>query len=209
MKPIASLTMICALALAACASPPDATQSIDPIGDFRLGHNIVVTQDITQGPFSRDATEEEIKTAVEARLEERLRRFDGDGLYHLGVRVAAYALAAAGIPVVFSPRSVMLLAVNIWDNRTQEKLTEEPVRITAFEGINTGVPLIPSGLIKSRDTQLENLSISAAQRIEEWLRENEDLWFQEKPGQVRVTFPPVNDAGDVESPEDIEIPSGA
>lgn len=183
--------LLSAVALAACANRPDLTQAVDPIGDFRLGHNVVVARDNTMGPMSREATDAELEEALTAALEERLRRYDGDGLYHVGVRIEAYVLAQPGIPLVLAPRSVFLLALNIWDNETREQLNDEPIRITAFEGVNTGVPLMPSGLVKSKEQQLENLAVSAAQQIEELLRENEATWFAPKPGRERVEFIPA------------------
>jgi hypothetical protein len=178
------------LALAGCANRADLAAPVDPIGDFRLGHNVVLATDTTEGPLSRNATPEELETAIRSEIEHRLRRYDGDGLYHVGVRVEAFVLAQPGIPVVLAPRSILLLAVNIWDNETRQRLNEEPIRITAFEGANTGVPFIPSGLVKSREEQLENLAISAAQEIEEMLRANETTWFAPKPGRTRVEFTP-------------------
>jgi hypothetical protein len=176
--------------LSACANRANLLEPVEPIGDFRLGHNVVVAKDTTEGPFSRNAEEAELEAALSAEIEHRLRRYDGDGLYHIGVRIEAFVLAQPGIPVVFSPQSVLLLAVNIWDNETRERLNEEPIRITAFEGANTGVPFVPSGLVKSREQQLENLSISAAQQIESLLRENETTWFAPKPDRMRVEFTP-------------------
>lgn len=178
------------LLLTACANRADLSQPVEPIGDFRLGHNVVLATETTEGPFSRNATPEELETALRTEIEQRLRRYDGDGLYHIGVRIEAFVLAQPGVPVVLSPRSIMLLAVNIWDNATRERLNEEAIRITAFEGANTGVPFIPSGLVKSREEQLENLSISAAQEIEQMLRANADTWFAPKPGRERVEFTP-------------------
>jgi len=185
-----ALVTVSLLGLAACASPPDLSQPVEPIGDFRMGHNIVVARDTTMGPLSREATEAELEAEIRAAIEERLRRYDGDGLYHVGVRVEAYILAQPGIPIVLSPRSVLLLALNIWDNETQERINEEPIRITAFEGANTRVPLVPSGLMKSKEEQLRNLSISAALEIEQLLQENAETWFAPKPGRERVEFAP-------------------
>jgi hypothetical protein len=176
--------------LAACANRADLSAPVEPIGDFRLGHNVVVAKDTTEGPFSRNAEESELETALRNEIELRLRRYDGDGLYHIGVRIEAFVLAQPGIPVVFSPQSVLLLAVNIWDNETRERINEEPIRITAFEGANTAIPFIPSGLVKSREQQLENLTISAAQQIEGLLRDKADTWFAPKPDRVRVEFTP-------------------
>lgn len=200
------LTVLAALCLlTACANRPDPDERVEPIGDFRLGHNIVVAQDVTQGPMSRDATEAELEEALRQELETRLRRYDGNGLYHLGVKIEGYALAQPGIPLVLAPKSIFVLAFNVWDNETQERVNDEPIRVTAFEGANTGVPLVPSGLVKSREQQLENLSISAAQQIEEILRENADVWFAPTPGDGRTPFPPVA-GGEVQS-EAVVVPS--
>ncbi len=178
------------LTLAACANRADLSAPVEPIGDFRLGHNVVVAKDTTEGPFSRDAEEAELEAALSAEIEQRLRRYDGDGLYHIGVRIEAFVLGQPGIPILLSPQSVLLLAVNIWDNDTRERLNPEPIRITAFEALNTRVPFLSSGLVNSKEKQLENLSISAALQIEQLLRENEATWFAPKPDRVRTEFTP-------------------
>jgi hypothetical protein len=178
------------LALAACANRAELDAPVVPIGDFRLGHNVVVAKDTTEGPFSRDATEAELEAALTSEIEQRLRRYDGDGLYHIGVRIEAFVLGQPGIPILLSPQSVLLLAVNIWDNETRERLNDEPIRVTAFEAINTRVPILSSGLVNSKEEQLENLSISAAQEIEKLLRANQDTWFAPKQGRTRVEFVP-------------------
>ncbi|MCU0855217.1 MAG: hypothetical protein MUF63_10010 [Rhodobacteraceae bacterium] len=178
------------LTLAACAERADLNEPVVPIGDFRLGHNVVVAKDTTEGPFSRDATEQELEAALSSEIEHRLRRYDGDGLYHIGVRIEAFVLGQPGIPILLSPQSVLILAVNIWDNETRERLNAEPIRVTAFEALNTRVPILSSGLVNSKEEQLENLSISAALQIEQLLRENEATWFAPKPDRVRVEFTP-------------------
>jgi hypothetical protein len=190
IAPRALAATVALLLLAACANRANLLEPVEPIGDFRLGHNVVLANETTEGPFSRNATPEELETAIRSEIEQRLRRYDGDGLYHVGVRIEAFVLAQPGIPVVLAPRSILLLAVNIWDNETRQRLNDEPIRITAFEGANTGVPFIPSGLVKSREQQLENLAISAAQEIEQMLRRNEATWFAPKPDRVRVEFTP-------------------
>ena len=178
------------LTLAACAERADLNEPVVPIGDFRLGHNVVVAKDTTEGPFSRDATEQELEAALSSEIEQRLRRYDGDGLYHIGVRIEAFVLGQPGIPILLSPQSVLILAVNIWDNETRQRLNAEPIRVTAFEALNTRVPILSSGLVNSKEEQLENLSISAALQIEQLLRDNEATWFAPKPDRVRVEFTP-------------------
>lgn len=175
--------------LTACAQePPPLDLAPEPIGAFRMGFPIVVANDAQKGPASREATEDELAAAVEAAVTERLDRYDGDGLYHVGLRVEAYVLAQPGIPVIFSPQSVMLLALNVWDNATQERLNEEPIRITAFEGGQGGGPFVPSGLINSREKQLANLARTAARQVEVELRKRADDWFVLPDDHERVAF---------------------
>ncbi len=174
--------------LAACGSGareplPPVTE---PIGDFRMGFNIVVANDITKGPASRDATEEELTTAVRAAMEERIGRYDGDGLYHIGLRIEAYTLGRAGVPLLFSPKSVFLVAMNVWDDATQEKLNAEPIRINAFD--TPGGPLVGSGLVKTREDQIEALAFDTARGVEEILIQNRDAWFGPKEGRERLEF---------------------
>ena len=77
----------------------------EPLGQFRLGHNIAIADDVQRGPFSRQFTEVQLETAVQNAVAKRLRRYDGDGLYHLGIVVGAVVLAQPGIPVVYAPSS--------------------------------------------------------------------------------------------------------
>jgi hypothetical protein len=172
--------------LAACGGQQEVDTAPEPIGDFRLGFNVVVANDITQAPGSREATEEELTTAVRAAMETRLSPYDGDGLYHIGLRIEAYSLGRAGVPIVYSPRSVLLIAMNVWDDATQEKLTEDPIRVTAFD--TAAGPLVGSGLVSSREEQIEALAFNAAREVEKILMENRDTWFAPKEGRTRTSF---------------------
>jgi hypothetical protein len=181
------LILITAAILAACGKPEDLSLTPEPLGDFRLGHNIAISDNVVTGPFSRDFTEDQLEASVQNAVAERLRRYDGEGLYHLGIVVGGIVLAQPGIPVVYAPQSVMLLDVTIFDNSTQAKLNEKPKRIQAGEGLRNMVPLLGSGLVRGPEEQLANLSAEAARKIEDWLKENPD-WFIPKPGQQRVPY---------------------
>lgn len=175
---------VLALGLSACTTfePED----LPPLGDFRLGHNVVLAQGVTKGPFSRDAEPEELTEALAEAIEDRLLGYDGDGLYHLGISIGGYVLALPGVPVVYSPKSVMIFDVTVYDNDTGEKLNEEPYRITAFEGLeNTSI--LGSGLVRSKTEQLDNLVNDAARQLHQWLQDNPD-WFIPDPDQARTAF---------------------
>lgn len=181
------LTAVSLLILAACSAEEDLSLPPEPLGQFRLGHNIAIADNVQRGPFSRDFTESQLESSVQNAVAKRLRRYDGDGLYHLGIVVGGIVLAKPGIPIVYAPQSVMILDVNVFDNATQERLNEEPERITVGEGLRNAVPVFGSGYVRSPEEQLENLSFAAAREIEEWLRDNPE-WFAPIPGQVRVPY---------------------
>ncbi len=185
------LVLAAPIVLAACAASPfDPDASRDPIGDFRLGYNIVVSDGPDQGPFSRDVSDEEWKTALTDAIETRLRGYSGTGLYHIGVKVEAYVAAMPGVPVVYNPRSILLLAVNIYDNRTGQRLNADPHRLSVLEGTSGGSVLLGSGRTRSREDQIEGLSQNAAKALEDWLKEN-SAWFDREPVEGEpVTFPP-------------------
>lgn len=182
-----SLAIVGFLLLAACAEKEDLTLPPEPIGQFRLGHNIAIADNVTKGPFSREFTEAQIEASVQNAVAARLRRYDGDGLYHLGIVVGGLVLAQPGIPVVYAPQSVLIADVTVFDNTTRKKLNDKPERFYAGEGASNAVPIIGSGYVRSADEQLQNLSASLARQIEAWLRKNPE-WFAPRPGQVRVPY---------------------
>ncbi len=169
------------VALVACADAEQVTEAtpLVDLGDFSLGHNIVIATDAQQAPFSRKATDDELETALTAAMEERLGRYEGEKLYHIGIKIDAYGLAAPGIPVVFTPKSVLVLAVNIWDDSQNVKLTEKPKVLTVFESLS-GDTFIGSGITRTREEQLDILTRNAALKVERWLQEN-GQWFGVTP----------------------------
>ena len=175
------------LMLAAACTNLDPNGELVPLGDFRLGHNIVIAPDAQKGPFSRDATPQELSDALTAAIEERFVRYDGNGLYHFGISIGGFVLAQPGLPVVYTPKSVMIFDVTLYDNATGEKLNEEPHRITAFEGLQNSAPIIGSGLTRDRDAQLKNLTQEGARLMQDWLTQNPD-WFIPDPDTPRTEF---------------------
>lgn len=173
-------------ALVACA-PADPDAPLPDLGDFRLGHNVVLAREVQKGPFSREAAPDELTAALAQAIEDRLAGYDGDGLYHFGISIGGYVLAQPGLPVVYTPRSVMIFEVTVYDNLTGEKLNPEPHRITAFEGFENTAPLVGSGLARNREEQLRNLVREGARLLQEWLIENRE-WFTPDPEKVRVEF---------------------
>lgn len=166
---LAGLTFLSACARDDLSLPPE------PLGDFRLGFNIVVAPNPQKGPLSREATSEEWVEAVKTAIDERFSRFGGNKFYHIAVSVDGYVLAQPGVPLIYTPRSVLILGVTFYDDATQQKLNPEPIQLTVFEAC-CSIPLIGSGLSNSREEQLEALSFNAARAIERTMRENGALF---------------------------------
>ena len=161
--------------LAGCSATADMEGPVEPIGAFSLGHAVVVAEGAQKVPPSREATPEEWQAALEAALTQRFGRFDGAQLYHLALKVDAYALAVPGVPVVLAPKSILRIQVSVWDDAAGGKLNAEPRVFTVFERLSSET-VVGSGLTRSRKEQIEQLSANAARLIETWLREN-PAWF--------------------------------
>ncbi len=164
------------LALVACAAGDPLEEELPPMGDFRLSHNIVVADNMQQVPPSRNATPEEWEEILVAEIDRRFGGYEGDRLYHIGIAVDGYALAPPGIPIVLSPRSVLVLSVNIWDDELGRKLHEEPEQIIVFEGTSPETFLVGSGIARNRNEQMQVLARNAARRVQLFMLENPE-WF--------------------------------
>ncbi len=164
-----------ALTLSACSTTDELNQIPEPMGRFLLGHNVVVVDNPEVGPLSREASDEDWKAAMEAAIDERFGRYDGDKYFHIAVKVDAYVLALPGIPVVASPKSILIVSVTIWDDEKGIKLNDEPERFTVFEKLS-GETAISSGLTQSKEQQMQNLTRNAAKKIHDWMLDNIE-WF--------------------------------
>lgn len=180
------LIVVClfALALAACTDAGDLDGPPADLGDFHLGHNVVVAPKLFKGPFSREASKAEWIAVMKAAVDERFGRYEGTRLYHLGISVDGYVLAQPGIPVVAAPKSLLILNVNLWDDAAGRKLNPAPKRITVAESFSAET-VVGSGLTLTRDEQMQNLARNAAKQIETWLRKEKRAkgWFDSGPAR--------------------------
>lgn len=172
-----------ALALCACTYESDLDEPPVDLGNFRLGHNIVVAPFVeTAGALSREASEEELTTALRDAIAARFDRYAGSKQYHLGVSIEGYVLARAGVPVVAAPKSAMIIRVTVWDDSQAKKLNVPPEQLTILENID-GESFIGTGWTQSPEEQLEGLARNAAKAIENFLVEQnaEQGWFLDGP----------------------------
>ena len=169
-----------ALALSACAGANDLDGPPVYLGNFKLGHNIVVSPDPVQGPASREASGEEWIEAVTKSVDARFSRYETGKFVNLGISVDGYVLAPTGIPIIAAPRSFVLISVTAWNDAEARKFNEDPKSITVVEDLSAETT-VSSGLTQSKEQQIENLSVIAAKLIEKWLVEqnNELGWFED------------------------------
>ena len=156
---------------------------LESLGEFSLGHNVVVAGKAQKGPVSRDATAEEWVSAMTAAVNDRLGRYQGTQLYHLGISVEGYMLAPPGVPVVYSPKSALVINVTAWDDAAGRKLNDEPHQMTIFEDTRANTVLLGSGHSRSKQEQLDGLAFNAARAVEQWLAYHHEMngWFTDNP----------------------------
>lgn len=167
--------------LSACQTN-DLAEPPVPLGNFSLGHNIVVTSNMQKVPISRNATPEDWEAALEKAMEARFGRYDGDKIYNIGISIDAFALAPPGVPLVLNPKSALGMTVTIWDDAAQKKLNDEGKQIIVMEKMS-GETVVGSGLTQSAAKQMEVLSYNAAKAVERWLLDNPE-WFGLPPKPV-------------------------
>lgn len=166
--------LVLVLFAAACTDASNLDATRPELGDFRLGHNIVVAANAQQAPLSRSAQPEEWEAALREAVADRLGRYEGTRLYHVAVSVDGYVLAVPGVPLVASPRSALIVGVHIWDDELG-LLNEQRRQLTILEGVS-GESIVGSGLTRSAEEQMAVLSRNAARAIENWMAENAE-WF--------------------------------
>ena len=176
----ALLTVLALIAGCTGTTPQDPLVSL---GEYRLGHNIVVASKAQKGPVSREATEQEWVDAMTSAIAERFGQYQGSQLYHFGISVEGYLLAPKGIPVIYSPKSALIINVTVWDDAAGKKLNEKVKQFTIFETTTKGSFLIGSGRERTKEQQMQGLSRNAVGKIEEWLAEQhrENGWFDKRP----------------------------
>ncbi|MFN7057213.1 hypothetical protein [Hyphomonas sp.] len=192
LKLTTSALLVAAALLAACSSSGENLGEMRPeLGDFRLCYNIVTTNDAVKGPLSRDADVEVIAEALRDEIDRRFSRYEGTRLYHIALHLDAYVLAMPGIPLVMSPRSVLIVSANVWDDQLGRPLNEAPKQLTVLESAGAG-QVLGSGLTMDSDQQLTMLAQNTALAVEGWLLENPD-WFihPEDPAEAPETTGPT------------------
>lgn len=179
------------LSLLAACQTNDLKEPPAPLGDFALGLNIAVADNIQKVPISREASKEEWQNAMQKAVADRFGRYEGSKLYNIGISIDGYALAPPGVPLVLKPKSVLVITANIWDDAAQKKLNPEGKQLTIFEHMSAET-VIGSGVTQTKAKQMEVLSYNAAKAVEKWLLEHPE-WFGLPPKPPAPPAPPAGE----------------
>lgn len=190
-RPVILAAMTAAsLSLSACAVTNDLAKVPEPMGRFLLGHAVAVANGPEVGPLSRKASDEAWEDAVKFALEERFGRYDGDKYFHISAVVEGYALAMTGVPIVATPKSVLIASVLVYDDEQGGKpLTDEPEIFTVSEELSPD-QLLGTGLTKTADEQMLSLARSLAKAIHEWMLKRPEAF-----GDASLMDPATTSAG--------------
>lgn len=169
------LAAIFALILSSCGPTELIEANPDPLGDFKLGFVVVVAKNVEEVEMSRKVTKDQLINSLKPKLESTFAVFEGDHFYHIAVSFDGYILSPPGIPLVMSPKSGLVISVDIWDDAKGAKITEEPKQFTIVEQ-SSGKTFVGSGLSQTKEEQLDSLTDSAVREILKWLRENENMF---------------------------------
>lgn len=200
--------LLVVLGLAACATTDEVVEPQLDLGNFTLGHNVVVaSKALTASALGREVTEEELTNSLKSAIAARMDRYEGTRQYHLGVSVEGYVLARGGVPVVAAPKSAMIVLLTVWDDEKGEKINVPPEQIVVIEDID-GQAIFGSGWLQTPQTQLDGLSSNAAKSIEKFLRkQNQDYgWFESEEEAARRTAATELEAARAEAERRNEAP---
>lgn len=171
------------VALVSCTAPSGPVD--DPkrdLGDFVLGHNIVVAPQFQRGPLSRPGDKDAFIASMKNAIDARFGRYEGDRTVHFGVNISGYVLAQNGVPLVLSPKSALIITVTAWDDRAGGKFNDEAREFIVLESYTA--PIISSGLTMSAEEQMANLTYNAAKQMEDWMHDNRACLVDDVPADV-------------------------
>lgn len=177
------------LMLAACGST-QLDETPEDLGAFKARVLHVYTDKALQWPLSRDAEPSEWLEPMKSALSARLGRYQGGQDYDVAVTLEGFMLAPAGVPIVFSPKSVAVVNVFVYDVEGERFLAEK-MQMQIFEDTTGQSALLGSGNSRTKAQQIDGLALNIADEIEEFMAEKHatDAWFAPRETSVSEDAP--------------------
>ncbi|MBY6057950.1 hypothetical protein KUV26_14510 [Leisingera daeponensis] len=175
---IRTLSMLAALALLAACGETRLDEAPEDLGAFQARVTHVYTEKALQWPLSRNADHSEWTAPIENALNTRLRRYRGAQEYDVAVTLEGFMLAPPGVPVLFSPKSAVVVNVFVYDV-AQKKFLAKKHQMEIFESTTGESALLGSGHARTKEEQIQGLAINIADKVEEWMAEQHEAegWF--------------------------------
>ncbi|MBY6137375.1 hypothetical protein KUV61_16190 [Nocardioides marinus] len=172
------IALFAALSLLVACGETRLDEAPEDLGAFQARIVHVYTEKALQWPMSRSADHSEWTDPIKSALETRLRRYEGGQQYDVAVTLEGFMLAPAGVPVLFSPKSVVVVNVFVYDVE-QERFLAKKHQMEIFESTTGESALVGSGHARSKQEQIQGLAVNIADKVEEWMAEQhrEQGWF--------------------------------
>jgi len=183
-------TQITGLSLISACTQTQVYEEPESLGEFKLRVNYAYAEKAKQGPVSRDATPEEWASAIEKGVDIRLDRYEGAQEYDIGISLEGYMLAPPGVPVIYNPKSTAIVLVNVYDVGKKEFLAKGK-QFQVLEDTTGDSAIQGSGHTRTKQEQMDGLSLKIADRVEEWLAEEHEKngWFDQRPEPAQASDP--------------------
>lgn len=172
------LTTLPLLALLVACGETRLDEAPEDLGAFEARVTHVYTEKALQWPLSRNADHSEWTAPIENALNARLRRYKGTQQYDVAVTLEGFMLAPPGVPVLFSPKSAVVVNVFVYDVENKTYLAKKH-QMEIFESTTGQSALVGSGHARSKEEQIQGLAVNIADKVEEWMAEQhrEQGWF--------------------------------
>ncbi len=181
-----ALMLVLGLGLLAGCAGNDLKKPPAPLGDFVLGLNIAVADNVQVPAISRQVTTDQWEAAMKQAMNDRFGRYEGSRIYNFGISIDGYVLAPPGVPFVASPRSALIITVHVYEDATQTQLNPGGKQLTMLEGVSPE-SFIGSGWTQTKQQQLDRMAYRAALAVQNYLLANPE-WFGLPP---RPATPPA------------------
>ncbi|KIC34983.1 hypothetical protein [Leisingera sp. ANG-M7] len=169
---------LAALALLTACGETQLNEAPEDLGAFQARVTHVYTEKALQWPLSRNAEHSEWTAPIENALNTRLRRYQGAQEYDVAVTLEGFMLAPPGVPVLFSPKSAVVVNVFVYDV-AEKKFLAKKHQMEIFESTTGESAVLGSGHARTKEEQIQGLAINIADKVEEWMAEQHEKegWF--------------------------------
>ncbi|WP_264212158.1 hypothetical protein [Leisingera thetidis] len=176
------LALLASLALLAACGETRLDEAPEDLGAFQARVTHVYTEKALQWPLSRNAEHSEWTVPIKNALDTRLRRYAGAQEYDVAVTLEGFMLAPPGVPVLFSPKSAVVVNVFVYDV-AEKKFLARKHQMEIFESTTGESALLGSGHARTKEQQIQGLAVNIADKVEEWMakQHKQEGWFAPRP----------------------------